>query len=207
MRPREVSYGINTAMKFKILQSNNITRDDTKKKENYEQLEEYATSNLIKKEPDSIEPSHNIPLHPIKPDNTKRIYSLKGKPIKFHENASIAKLNQSDLGEINSSLKHVNFLTFMAMFDENEIDEIDMEQLLGINYEKLGQLKEKLGRIMDYVKQAKGEGKNEALAVLNDKLKQIDNNIKNADNVSGNIENIDKIIYGANETKVVFQMK
>ena len=32
MRPREVSYGINTAMKFKILQSNNITRDDTKKK-------------------------------------------------------------------------------------------------------------------------------------------------------------------------------
>ena len=38
-------------------------------------------------------------------------------------------------------------------------------------------------------------------------MKQIDNNIKNVDNVSGNIENIDKIIYGANETKVDFQMK
>ena len=202
-----MSYGINTSMKFKILQSNNITKNDSKKKENYEQLEEYTLSNMSKKESDSNTPSHNIPLHPIKPENSKRIYSLKGKPIKFHENASIAKLNQSDLGEINSSLKHVNFLTFMAMFDENEIDEIDMEQLLGINYEKLGQLKEKLGRITDYVKSAKGEGKNEALAVLNDKMNQIDNNIKNIDNVSGNIENIDKIIYGANETKVVFQMK
>ena len=207
MRPREVSYGINTAMKFKILQSNNITRDDTKKKENYEQLEEYATSNLIKKEADSYEPTHNIPLHPIKPDNTKRLYSLKGKPIKFHENASIAKLNQTDLGEINSSLKHVNFLTFMAMFDENEIEAIDMEQLLGISYEKYGLLKEKLDKITDYVKKAKGDGKNEALAVLNDKKNQIENDIKNIDNISGNIENIDKIIYGANETKVVFQMK
>ena len=207
MRPRELSYGINTAMKFKILQSNNITRDDTKKKENYEQLEEYATSNLFKKEPDSIEPIHNIPLHPIKPENSKRIYSLKGKPIKFHENASIVKLNQSDLGEINSSLKHINFIEFMAMFDENEIDEIDMEQLLGINYSKLGQLKEKLERITDYVKSSKGEGKNEALAILNDKMNQIDQNIKNIDNVSGNIENIDKIIYGANETKIIFQMK
>ena len=207
MRPREVSYGINTAMKFKILQSNNITRDDTKKKENYEQLEEYATSNLIKKEADSYEPIHNIPLHPIKPDNTKRLYSLKGKPIKFHENASIAKLNQTDLGEINSSLKHVNFLTFMAMFDENEIEAIDMEQLLGISYEKYGLLKEKLDKITDYVKKAKGDGKNEALAVLTDKKNQIENDIKNIDNISGNIENIDKIIYGANETKVVFQMK
>ena len=207
MRPREVSYVINTAMKFKILQSNNITRDDTKKKENYEQLEEYATSNLFKKEPDSIEPSHNIPLHPLKPDNSKRLYSQKGKPIKFHESASIVKLNQSDLGEINSSLRHVNFLTFMAMFDESEINDIDMEQLLGVNYEKVGQLKDKLSRITEYVKNSQGEGKNEALNVLHDKMNQIDNNIKNIDNVSGNIENIDKIIYGANETKVVFQMK
>ena len=207
MRPREVSYGINTAMKFKILQSNNITRDDSKKKENYEQLEEYASSNLFKKEPNSIEPSHNIPLHPLKPDNSKRIYSLKGKPIKFHESASIVKLNQSDLGEINSSLRHVNFTTLMAMFDESEINEIDIEQLLGINFEKFGQLKEKLGRITEYVKNSNAERKNEALTVLKDKMNQIDNNIHNIDNISGNIENIDKIIYGENETKVVFQMK
>ena len=64
-----------------------------------------------------------------------------------------------------------------------------------------------LGRITEYVKQANGEGKNEALNMLKDKMNQIDNNIQNIDNISANIENIDKIIYGPNETKVVFQMK
>ena len=207
MRPRETSYGINTAMKFKILANNNIKKDDTKRKENYDLLEDYANSNLCKKEGDSIETTHKSPMPPLKPEPGKRIYSSKGKPLKFHETASIVKLNQSDLGEINSSQRQVNFLTFMAMFDENELDEIDMEQLLGISFEKYGTLKEKLLKIMEYVKCANGEGKNEALGVLKDKVKQIDDNIANIDNISSNIENIDKIIYGANETKVVFQMK
>lgn len=207
MRLRETSYGINTAMKFKILKTNNITKDDQKKKENYDQLEEFAGDNLSKKEPNSNEVFHNIPMHPPKPFNSKRIYSSKGKPLKFHENASIVKLNQADLGEINSSQKQVNFLTFMSMFDENELNEIDMEQLLGIKFEKFDILKDKLGRITEYVKQANGEGKNEALNMLKDKMNQIDNNIQNIDNISANIENIDKIIYGPNETKVVFQMK
>jgi hypothetical protein len=207
MRLRENSYGINTATKFKILQSNNITKDDSKKKENYEQLEEYAGANLTKKEPNSIEVNYNIPMKPPKPASGKRIYSSKGKPIKFHETACVAKLSQTDLGEINSSQKQVNFLTFMSMFDENEINEIDMEQLLGISYEKFGELKEKLGRITEYVKVAQGSGKNEALNMLKDKMNQIDKNIQNIDNISSNIENIDKIIYGSNETKVVFQMK
>ena len=43
--------------------------------------------------------------------------------------------------------------------------------------------------------------------MLKDKMNQIDNNIQNIDNISSNIENIHKIIYGTNETKVVFQMK
>ncbi len=207
MRPREISYGINTTKKFKILADNNIKKDDTKKKENYDLLEDYANSNLCKKEADSIEISHKIPMPPLKPEPGKRIYSSKGKPIKFHENASVVKLNPSDLGEINSSQRQVNFLTFMAMFEENELNEIDMEQLLGISFEKYGALNEKLSKIMEYVKSANGEGKNEALGVLKDKMKQIENNTANIDNISSNIESIDKIIYGANETKVVFQMK
>ena len=55
------------------------------------------------------------------------MYLSKGKPLKFHENASIVKLNQSDLGEIISSQKQVNFLTFMAIFDESELNEIDID--------------------------------------------------------------------------------
>ena len=206
MRPREISYGFNTNMKHKILQSNNIKKDDSKRKENYEQLEEYASSNILKKEPDSIEQKYNIPLKPLKPDNSKRVYIQKGKPIKFHESATIVKLNPSDLSEINSSQKQVNFLNFLAMFDESELNELDIEQILGISFEKLGTLKDKLDKISGYVKNAKGEGKNEALQVIKDKMNQIDNNIQNVDIVSGNIDKIDKIVYGPIETKVVFHI-
>ena len=95
----------------------------------------------------------------------------------------------------------------MAIFDESELNEIDIDQLLGINFEKFGNWKEKLERITEYVKNAQGEWKNEALAILKNKVSQIDNNIQNIDNISANIENIDKIIYGEKETKIIFQMK
>ena len=207
MRPRETSYGLSTSMKYKIIQVNNVTKDDSKKKDYLENLEEYAASNLPKKEPDSFETIHNIPLHSLKPDTSKRIYSGKGKPLKFHEKASIVRLNQSDISEINTSQKSVNFLNFMAMFDENEIDQIDIEQLLGIDIQKYDTLKGKLGRILEYVKSTNGDGKNEAIAEIKDKMSQIDNNVQNINNISSNIGNIDKIIYGENETKVIFQMK
>ena len=206
MRLRERSYGINTVKKYKILLDHNITKDPSQKKENYEQLEEIASSYFTKKEPQSFEPNYNIPFPPPKIENKKRDYSSRGKPIKFHENAFIAKLNPSDIGEINSSQRQVNFLTLMAMFDENELDEINIEQLLGVNMENFAYMKEKLDRIISYVNNAAGE-KDEALNVLNEKSKQIDKNIENIKNVEENIENIDKIIFGENETKVIFQLK
>ena len=208
MRLREKSYGINTVKKFKILIDHNITKDPNAKKENYEQLEEISSSYFTKKEPESIEPVYNIPLHPPKVENKKRDYSSRGKPIKFHENAFIAKLNPSDIGEINSSQRQVNFLTLMAMFEENELDKINIEQLLGIDIEKFGNMKQKLSKIISYVNKAENnKNKNEALNTLKEKTKQIDINLENIDNIENNIENIDKIIYGENETKVMFQMK
>ena len=202
-----MSYGINTSMKFKILNENSITKNDSKRKENYEQLEEYTLSNMCKKEGDSFTPSHNIRFHPLKPDTAKRLYNTKGKPIKFHENATIVKFNQQDLGEINSSQKQISFITLMGMFDETELEEINLEQILGISYEEMGILKDKLGKIMEYVKSAGGEGKNEALSVIKEKINQIDNNINNFDIIASELHNISKISYGVNETKVTFQMK
>ena len=206
MRLRERSYGINTIKKFKILTDHNIPRDPEQKKDNYEQLEDIASSYFTKKEPESFEPTYNIPLRPPKVENKKRNYSSRGKPIKFHEDAFIAKLNPSDIGEINSSKKQVNFLTLMAMFDEEEINEINMEELLGVNFKKIGEMKQKLKNIINYVNEAEGD-KDEAINMLNEKSKQIDKNIDNIQNVEANIENIDKIIYGDNETKVIFQLK
>ena len=206
MRLRERSYGINTIKKFKILTDHNIPRDPEQKKDNYEQLEDIASSYFTKKEPESFEPTYNIPLRPPKVENKKRNYSSRGKPIKFHEDAFIAKLNPSDIGEINSSKKQVNFLTLMAMFDEEEINEINMEELLGVDLKKIGEMKQKLKNIINYVNEAEGD-KEEAINMLNEKSKQIDKNIDNIQNVEANIENIDKIIYGDNETKVIFQLK
>ena len=206
MRLRERSYGINTIKKFKILTDHNIPRDPEQKKDNYEQLEDIASSYFTKKEPESFEPTYNIPLHPPKVENKKRNYSSRGKPIKFHEDAFIAKLNPSDIGEINSSKKQVNFLTLMAMFDEEEINEINVEELLGVDLKKIGEMKQKLKNIINYVNEAEGD-KDEAINMLNEKSKQIDKNIDSIQNVEANIENIDKIIYGDNETKVIFQLK
>ena len=206
MRLRERSYGINTIKKFKILTDHNIPRDPEQKKDNYEQLEDIASSYFTKKEPESFEPTYNIPLRPPKVENKKRNYSSRGKPIKFHEDAFIAKLNPSDIGEINSSKKQVNFLTLMAMFDEEEINEINVEELLGVDLKKIGEMKQKLKNIINYVNEAEGD-KEEAINMLNEKSKQIDKNIDNIQNVEANIENIDKIIYGDNETKVIFQLK
>ena len=206
MRLRERSYGINTIKKFKILTDHNIPRDPEQKKDNYEQLEDIASSYFTKKEPESFEPTYNIPLRPPKVENKKRNYSSRGKPVKFHEDAFIAKLNPSDIGEINSSKKQVNFLTLMAMFDEEEINEMNIEELLGVNFKKIGEMKQKLKNIINYVNEAEGD-KDEAINMLNEKSKQIDKNIDNIQNVEANIENIDKIIYGDNETKVIFQLK
>ena len=206
MRLRERSYGINTIKKFKILTDHNIPRDPEQKKDNYEQLEDIASSYFTKKEPESFEPTYNIPLRPPKVENKKRNYSSRGKPIKFHEDAFIAKLNPSDIGEINSSKKQVNFLTLMAMFDEEEINEINVEELLGVDLKKIGEMKQKLKNIINYVNEAEGD-KDEAINMLNEKSKQIDKNIDSIQNVEANIENIDKIIYGDNETKVIFQLK
>lgn len=208
MRPREVSYDLNTAIKFDILQSNNITKDDSKKPETYESLKSYAISTIFKKEGESYEPTHNIDFKPPKIENVKRQYASKGKPVKFHEKATIVKLDPQILGEINSSQKPVNFLNFMAMFDDqSELNEVDIEKLLGLELEKIGTMKQKVNRIMQYVNQGSGAGKNQAMSSLNNVLSQLDNNIENIDNVAANVENIDKIIYGPEETKVVFQMK
>ena len=59
---------------------------------------------------------------------------------------------------------------------------------------------------ISYVNNAEGD-KEEAMAMLKDKSNQINKNIENIKNVEGNVENIDKIIFGENETKVIFQLK
>ena len=211
MRQREFSYDYNTLFKYKIIQDNKIVKDESKKEENYSILKEYASLNIQKIEPTpSTSQIHNIPFKPPKYEFQKRMYISKDKHLKFHEKASIVKLEQGVGGEINSSQKSVNFTNLMAMFDEDEINEFEIDKLLNIDLEKNNILKEKLGTIIQCVNECNcpdSQIKKEVLGILNDKMQQLINNEKNMDNVAGNIENIDKIVYGNEETKVVFQNK
>ena len=211
MRQRELSYDLNTLLKYQIVQDNKIVKDESKKKENYSTLKEYASLNITKKEPTpSTSQIHNIPFKPPKYEFQKRMYISKDKHLKFHEKASIVKLEQGVGSEINSSQKSVNFLNLMAMFEEDEINEFEIDKLLNLDLEKNTILKEKLGKIIEYVNKCncpEPQIKKEVLGILNEKMQQLKNNENNMENVAGNIENIDKIIYGNEETKVVLHNK
>ena len=211
MRQRENSYDINTLLKYKIIQNNNIEKDESKRNDNYAAIKDYISTNISKKEPTpSFYQEHNIPFKPPKYEFQKRMYISKDKHIKFHEKASIVKLEQGVGSEINSSQKSVNFLNLMAMFEEDEINEFEIDKLLNLDLEKNTILKEKLGKIIEYVNKCncpEPQIKKEVLGILNEKMQQLKNNENNMENVAGNIENIDKIIYGNEETKVVLHNK
>jgi hypothetical protein len=203
MRPREISYSIGTNTKYKILQGNNITKENAKS--NRAQLEEYISSNYPKNEPDSIEPTYNIPLPPPAPENNKKIVA-KGKFLKFHEKASIVNFNKNDIVEI-SSQNQIKFSTLMAMFDEEELknSNIELEEIFGTSKENLEDLKSKTLEIFNKVKNAKGEGIKEAKSVLKEKINQISSNIESLGELKNNVDKIDSIIYGENEVKVIYK--
>ena len=98
----------------------------------------------------------------------------------------------------------------MAMFDEDEISELEIDELLNIDLGKNKILKEKLGNVVRCLINCNcpdSQIKQGVLNILNEKMKQLNNIENNINNVADNIENIDTIIYGSEETKVVFQNK
>ena len=205
MRPRESSYDINSYYKYKIVNTNKITKNDSKKKENYKILIDYVNSNITNKELTTNSPSHVINFHPPKYEGIKRSYVTKEKPVKFHEKATIASI---EAGDINSCQKPINFQTFMAMFDnKEEIQEVDIEKLLCIDLEKLGSLKDKTSRVIDFVNSfdVNEKEKENAMKSFEDKIDQIKDTEGDIDNIVSNLNSIDKIIYGAEETKVIFK--
>ena len=211
MRQREFSYDINTSIKYRIIKNNNIEKDESKKKDNYSILKDYASSNFTKKETTPIfYQSHEIPFKPPKYEFQKRIYVSKNTHLKFNENSSIVKLEQGVKSEGSSNPIKINFVNLMAMFDEDEIKEFEIDHLLNIDLEKNKILKEKLGSIINYVNKSNcpdSQIKEGVLNILNEKMKQLNNIENNINNVAGNIENIDSIVYGNEETKVIFQNK
>ena len=110
-----------------------------------------------------------------------------------------------DAGDIHESKVTVDFTTLMAMFDnDDEINEVDREKLLGIDLEQLGSLKDKTGRLIDHL--SSFESNENVVQNLEKKIDEIKILEDDIDNVVFNVSKVDKIIYGAEETKVFFKM-
>ena len=79
--------------------------------------------------------------------------------------------------------------------------------LLCIDFEKLGSMKDKSNRIIEFINSfdLDEKEKNVVIKSLNDKIEQIKNTEEDIDNIISNLNSIDKIIYGPEETKAIFK--
>ena len=212
MRSRAISFSINTVTKKSIVDTNNL-KSDQDENATKETIAKCILSNYLKKS-DIKEnaPTHNIKLPPPNYVGTRKDYVNKTlKPIRFHERANISTYEMKIYEDINESKVEINFLKLMAMFDnEEEINEVDIEKLLKVDYEKLGEYKDKIGNIVEYAKgldyddEDENKTKKEVIDYLNAKLAQIKSNEENIENVIVNIDKVDKIAYGPLVSKVYF---
>ncbi len=212
MRSRAISFIINTVTKKSIVDTNNL-KSDQDENATKETIAKCILSNYLKKS-DIKEnaPTHNIKLPPPNYVGTRKDYVNKTlKPIRFHERANISTYEMKIYEDINESKVEINFLKLMAMFDnEEEINEVDIEKLLKVDYEKLGEYKDKIGNIVEYAKgldyddEDENKTKKEVIDYLNAKLAQIKSNEENIENVIVNIDKVDKIAYGPLVSKVYF---
>ena len=207
MRQREQAFDINTYYKYKIVTDLKTVKDGTKMKENYKNLIDFVGPNITKKELSTNSPSFPISFPPPQYENIPKKYANnKEKPIKFHEKAKVSNLDFADIPETRIP---IDFSTLMAMFDnEEEIAEVDREKLLGVDLEQMGSLKDKAGRIIEYLNSFSdnnSEEKEKVVQSLEKKIEEITIFEDDIENIISNAGKIDKIIYGTEETKITFQ--
>ena len=203
MRQREQAFDINTYYKYNIVSAQKTVKDEEHRKENYKNLINFVGPNITNKELQLNLKDGPINFKPPEYENiSKKYYNNKDKPVKFHEKAKIVNI---DAGDIHESKVTVDFTTLMAMFDnDDEINEVDREKLLGIDLEQLGSLKDKTVRLIDHL--SSFESNENVVQNLEKKIDEIKILEDDIDNVVFNVSKVDKIIYGAEETKVFFKM-
>ena len=203
MRQREQSLDINTYYKYNAVTAQKTVKDEGQKESNEKNLMNFITPNITNKELQLNLKDGPINFKPPEYENiSKKYYNNKDKPVKFHEKAKIVNI---DAGDIHESKVTVDFTTLMAMFDnDDEINEVDREKLLGIDLEQLGSLKDKTGRLIDHL--SSFESNENVVQNLEKKIDEIKILEDDIDNVVFNVSKVDKIIYGAEETKVFFKM-
>ena len=202
MRQREQTFDINTYYKYKAITAQKVAKDDGQREENYKKLTNFIGPNITNKELQLNSKDGPISFKPPEYENfSKKYYNNKDKPVKFHEKAKLVNI---DVGDITESKVSVDFTTLLAMFDnDDEINEVDREKLLGIDLEQMGSLKDKVGRLIEHL--SSFENSEDVVKILDKKIEEIKNLEEDIDNIVFNISKVDKIIYGPEETKVIFK--
>lgn len=212
MRSRAIAFAINTQTKKQIVDNTQLAPENDEKA-SQEILSKYIMSHhLNKKDIRENAITHNIKLPPPKYMEINKSYQSKNnKPLKFHERGHISHLDPSTYGDINESKVEINFIKLLAMFDsQEEINEVDIEKLLKVDLEILGGYKEKLGKIVEFVKKRDYDDEDDntikkgVIDYLNAKLADVKMNEDNIENATDNVEHITKIVYGKLNTKIYF---
>ena len=214
MRSRAPAFIINTKTKRSIVNETNTSVAGHRDESTANMSNNIAEKNIFPcpvLNVDSV-PVINLPVPEF--SYAKKIYNSNSDIyLKIHPKAIMPVKDDKQMKKFaeNEVQNEVNFVTLMAMFDnENEISEVDIEQLLGIDMEKLGELKEKLENIIRYLKSLdldnNGEKyKKDLINKLNVKIQEIHGNEENIKNVMCNVDKITKIKYGNKITKISFK--
>ncbi len=130
----------------------------------------------------------------------------------FHDKAKIcSSLNKKFVGDIEPYSQHVDFDTFLSQFkSDEEVDQLEILDILNLDLEKIGELKEKISEYTELTSQQieqgeKEEGKEDLLVFLCEKLNEIKKNEINIQVFINNIEKVDSICFSNNKTDVYFK--
>ncbi|MCQ2819638.1 MAG: hypothetical protein MJ252_20430 [archaeon] len=205
MRARDVSYIINSRMKDKVIKSNEITKE-TPKDETKNKLNEDTKSRFRQEDYDNYLNLITFPVPEYK-DISKVFPSKNVKPIKIHQNGFLAKIDPKSYEYLPNNKQPIDFSKMASLYDNQEqLDQVDSEQLLGISLEKYGELNEKLDKFINVSQSSdfkNSQIQGEVINYLQQKKTEIDEDEDKYKNIVCHIENIKTITYG-DKTDVTF---
>lgn len=214
MRSRAPAFSFNTVTKQSIINSSDVLQETDQTKVS-NQLSTYINSNVLEQLEINEELNRNfIKIATPKYMDIKKDYANKQvKPLKFHEKANLTKLELKTYEDIKESQPEIDMNKLLAMFDsEEELNEVDIENLLEINTEKLGQCKDQLLTVIEYMQNLPAETsqdqetKEHAISHLKGKIDEIMLNEKNVDNIKFNLDKVKSINYDELKTTVSFSL-
>ncbi len=143
----------------------------------------------------------------------KGVCTEKNPKVKFSENAYLVKLG-FEPEYIQTEPTVCNFKHLLNNFEENKIDQFEIQDLLNYDFEEMNNAKDKLSQVIDKLSilvssNTQGNSdetrkKNEALAMLCNKLNEIKNSEKNAKTVINNIDKVSSLIFSGDKLTVKF---